>query len=161
MCASRRALPGKEPAPGRRPAGGRRPPEHSQDNQGGISQSLSLTAGDWYKLSFYLSGNPDGNPQTKSVTVSVGNLDEIFSYTLNGATRSDMQYIVETAYFKADPTNTLSFTSNDVRSSYGPAIGGVSVTAVPEAATWAMLVLGFVGLGCADFRRRKAAISMT
>jgi hypothetical protein len=39
-------------------------------------------------------------------------------------------------------------------------VGDVSMTAVPEPATWAMMMLGFAGLGVAGFRstRRKAAI---
>jgi hypothetical protein len=34
-----------------------------------------------------------------------------------------------------------------------------SVAAVPEPSTWAMLMLGFTGLGYAAFRRRKTPIS--
>jgi PEP-CTERM motif len=35
-----------------------------------------------------------------------------------------------------------------------------SVTAVPEPSTWAMLLLGFAGLGYAGIRRSKGAISV-
>ena len=97
------------------------------DAPGGINQVLKLTSGKTYDLSFYLSGNPDGSPTTKSVAVSIGNLDQTFTYTLAGNTHSNMMYQLETAQFMAGSTNTLSFTSNDVNSPYGPVIGGVTV----------------------------------
>ncbi len=123
---------------------------------GGINQVLSLTSGKTYDLSFYLSGNPDGSPATKSVTVSIGNLGETFTYTLSaGNSHSNMMYQLETAQFVAEGSaNTLSFTSNDVGSPYGPAIGGVIIS-VPEPSTWAMMGLGFAGLGLAGYRARK------
>ena len=42
-----------------------------------------------------------------------------------------MMYQLETAQFVAGSANTLSFTSNDVGSPYGPVIGGVTI-AVPS-----------------------------
>jgi len=41
-------------------------------------------------------------------------------------------------------------------------IGGTVTTtaAAPEPSTWAMMVLGFIGLGYAAFRQRKTKISM-
>jgi hypothetical protein len=38
--------------------------------------------------------------------------------------------------------------------------GTVTTSGVPEPATWAMTVLGFMGLGYAAFRQRKTKISM-
>ena len=35
----------------------------------------------------------------------------------------------------------------------------VTSTAIPEASTWAMMVLGFAGLGFAGFRARRTAIA--
>ena len=36
-------------------------------------------------------------------------------------------------------------------------LDGVSLTAVPEPSTWAMMFVGFAGLGYAAFRRRRPA----
>ena len=47
--------------------------------------------------------------------------------------------------------NVLTYTNFDVRTD------GVFQTAVPEASTWAMLTIGFAGLGFAGYRRNKAA----
>jgi hypothetical protein len=38
--------------------------------------------------------------------------------------------------------------------------GTVTTSTVPEPSTWAMMVLGFMGLGYAAFRRRKTNVSM-
>ncbi len=129
------------------------------NNVGGINQALTLTAGETYDLSFYLSGNPDGGSPTKDVTVSVGGLTEQLTYTVTGAnSHSDMLYELETFSFVAGSSNTLSFVSDDVNSAYGPVVGGISVTAVPETSTWAMMGLGLLGLAFAGYRARRDAI---
>ena len=42
----------------------------------------------------------------------------------------------------------------------GQANDTIDVSAVPEASTWAMMVVGFAGLGYAGFRGRKTSISI-
>jgi hypothetical protein len=43
---------------------------------------------------------------------------------------------------------------------YGPVIGGVSVSAVPEPAVWAMMLVGFGGLGVSlRSSRRRATLA--
>ena len=34
----------------------------------------------------------------------------------------------------------------------------LTVTAVPEPSTWAMMILGFAGIGAMTFRRRKQTL---
>jgi choice-of-anchor C domain-containing protein len=129
------------------------------DSPGGVSQWLDLTAGS-YRLSFYLSGNPDGGDPTKIVDVSIGAInDPLFTYTTGSNSHGDMKYIWETFSFTTPGGLTnLSFSSLDTPPSpYGPVIGGVAVTAVPEPSTWAMMLLGFVGLGLAGYRRTRTS----
>lgn len=38
---------------------------------------------------------------------------------------------------------------------FNPGFEGVSVSAVPESSTWAMMILGFAGVGFVAFRRRS------
>lgn len=40
-------------------------------------------------------------------------------------------------------------------SNFNPGFEGVSVSAVPEPSTWAMMILGFAGVGFVAFRRRS------
>ncbi len=127
---------------------------------GGVSQTLNLSAGT-YQLTFYLSGNPDGGDPTKTVVVSVGSVtDETFQYTTGDNSYGSMDYVMETVDFTVTTAGpvTLSFASQDnINSPWGPVIGDVAVTAVPEPSTWAMMALGFAGLGLAGWRRRRAA----
>ena len=133
---------------------------------GGIWQTiLGLTSGDRYKLTFELSGNPDGPPKTKSVDVSIGSVsDDNFLYTLSPSNKdSNMLWQTETVTFTAGATNTLAFASQDVNSPFGPAIAEVAIVSagIPESATWAMMVLGLAGLGIAGYRRTRPPVSMT
>lgn len=117
--------------------------------RGSIFQALNLSAGS-YLLSFYLSGNPDGPGPVKSVSVSVGDQsDVVFSHSVPH-TKSAMAYEFHTLSFTTAGATTLTFTGADTINAYGAAIGGVSVTAVPEPASYALglaglAVLGFVG----------------
>jgi uncharacterized protein DUF642 len=127
------------------------------DAPGGVEQTIfGLTSGKTYTLSFSLSGNPDGAPATKSVDVSIGSvLDDNFTYTIGTNTHANMMYVLETVTFTAGASNTLSFASQDVGTPFGPVIGGVSIsTGIPEASTWAMMFVGFAGLGVFGYRRR-------
>jgi hypothetical protein len=128
---------------------------------GGITQSIPSIAAGSYVLSFYLSGNPDNWPITKTVEVSVGSVVQTFTYTLTGAnSRPDhMNYELETVNFTlSGPGTNLSFQSLDGDGSpWGPVIGGVSISAVPEPATWAMMILGFCGIGVMAYRRKSKA----
>jgi hypothetical protein len=57
-------------------------------------------------------------------------------------------------------STTVGFSGNsDFPSAFGPALDNVSVTAVPEPATWAMMILGFFGLGFVA-RRRKSKLTL-
>ena len=127
--------------------------------QGGITQTFFASPGT-YQVGFYLSGNPDGQPTTKSVDVSLlpAVPDPIYMYTatLNGSHNLSYDYhsfdFTSTGRFY-----TLSFMSNDP-GPYGGVVGGVTISAVPEPATWAMLLLGFCGLGCLAYRRKQQTV---
>ncbi|HXQ17544.1 MAG TPA: PEPxxWA-CTERM sorting domain-containing protein [Caulobacteraceae bacterium] len=128
---------------------------------GGVSQALTLGPGA-YSLSFYLSANPDGGPPTKTVDVSVGSLlNDPFSYTIGSNSHGNMMYTLETVNFTTSGPTTLQFASADVGTPYGPTIGGVSVTAIPEPATWAMMLLGVgaMGAGLRMSRRTQLRIA--
>ena len=139
------------------------PPNGSVDlngfSQGGVEQTISgLIPGDTYVLTFSLSGNPQGLPTTKSVDVSIGSVvNDNFTYTIGSNTLANMMYKSETVTFTAGASNTLSFASQDA-GAFGPVIGNVSISAVPEPSTWVMMLLGFAGLGFA-FRQSRRKVS--
>ncbi len=55
--------------------------------------------------------------------------------------------------------NDVSLTAGLESSNSVPFSGQIVVTAVPEASTWAMMILGFAGLGFLAHRRRNAALT--
>lgn len=118
-----------------------------------LTTNVTLKAGT-YALDFYLSGNPDGLPTTKSVEVGVGGVTKDFTYTLNGNTHTNMKYVLEQVDFTtAGGVLPLSFMSQDGSSPYGPVIGSLTISAIPETSTWAMMLLGFLGVGFLSYRR--------
>jgi hypothetical protein len=58
-----------------------------------------------------------------------------------------------------DPNNPVAFVTGLTFVGTGEFTGTMTpvVTAVPEASTWAMMILGFTGIGFMTYRRRKAA----
>jgi choice-of-anchor C domain-containing protein len=125
---------------------------------GSVSQTFTAPAGTYF-LSFALSGNPDGGSSLKQVEVSVGNHAPVtYSFTTGTNTHNDMQYLTEGLLFSwTGGTDTLTFQSlSDPGSPYGPVVGDVNVSAVPETSTWAMILLGFLGVGFLSYRRKSS-----
>lgn len=127
---------------------------------GTISQALSLTPGRRYRLDFSLSGNPGGGDGVKIVKVTVGDLAQSFAFRTRYNSASDMRWAAFSLGFTAGPTNTLTFASQSApRSVFGPVIGAVSIAAVPEPASWAMMIAGFGMVGGALRGRRRSAVA--
>lgn len=132
---------------------------------GTIFQSFPTVPGVPYLVSFALAGNPDVQPRTTTVRVWVSDGSSTFdwadfNYLVNGQTRTNMGWIYVSWIFTAQsPLTTLGFTSLDTYNdpqwgySFGPALDDVSVTAIPEPATLALLGLGLVAIG---FLRRQS-----
>jgi choice-of-anchor C domain-containing protein len=120
---------------------------------GSLSTTLSTVAGQSYMLSFYLAGNPGSGNLIKSLQVQVGDLDQVFNFDTTGRSYGSMGWVLASASFTSVAGNdTLTFTSLD-QDAYGPALDGVTVSAVPEPATYAFALLGLAGIGL--FRRRR------
>lgn len=128
---------------------------------GGIQQTFDTVVGQLYNISFWLAGNTDGNPTTKSVQVGAGLASSIFTFDTTGfSAPNNMGWKNYNFQFAATGTSTtLSFASLDT-GSFGASLDNVSVSAVPEPATWAMMMLG-IGLIGGAMRRRTTAQSAT
>jgi choice-of-anchor C domain-containing protein len=134
---------------------------------GSIEQTLTgLTAGTEYLVSFYVSGNPDNGqtPNPKTATLTLGSSSNLVSYTLTAANNAGNMLWQQVSYsFVADNTGTallrLASNSDDA---YGLAVDSFAISAVPEPATWGMMIVGFGIAGVAVRRRRsdRAALAV-
>lgn len=123
----------------------------STGNAGVLSQSFSLLAGVQYTASFELAGSqrPD---RSDTVDVSFGTANS--SYTLAWADAFSAHQLVFNPLVSG--TYSLSF-SNVGGDNVGALLDNVSVTAVPEPETYAMLLAGLGLLGAVKRRKAKAA----
>ena len=134
-----------------------------------LQQSVSgLTVGQDYLLKFYWAGGELSNRtgyNTIKLTGSFGAgvfSTETFTNTKPvGVTGDFSGWTLETFKFKAaSTTQLLSFLAVGTPAANLPPVAfldGVSLTAVPEPSTWAIMLMGFAGLGVAMRARRRIA----
>ena len=118
---------------------------------GGITQTLSTNAGQSYLISFDLQNLFGGTPNFYEVLFGGVSLftatnSAAFGYTNFSTTATALGVSTDLAFnFRHDPTFF--------------ALDNVSVTAVngavPEPATWAMMLIGFGAMGVSMRRRRR------
>ncbi|WP_426168089.1 choice-of-anchor C family protein [Sandarakinorhabdus sp. DWP1-3-1] len=140
-------------------AAGTRSVDLSGGGPGSVSQTIATEAGRDYKVYFSLSGNPDGGLGTKSAIVSVSDgIPANFTYPVGAAnSRATMLWQRFSYRFTAfDTTSNLAFASG-TSTAFGPAIDDVTIAAVPEPETWAMLLVGMVLVGVSSRRRQRTA----
>ena len=117
-----------------------------------------LTVGKAYDLSWDYGGRASGGPDFLNVSFGGNLLVQDFGSV--GHWTDNAFSVVATA-----SSETLTFDPVDTSGSggipsYGNEITNVSL-AVPEASTWAMMALGFVGLGFAAVRRARSTIALS
>jgi len=121
-----------------------------------ISETVNLVPFQQYQLSFWV-GNFSANngPAGLNVNITDGTSNTILvSEALAPATNGSHTWTRFAFNFIADGTsNTINFSEINGPSYIG--LDDVSVTAVPEPATWAMMILGFAGVGFMAYRRKS------
>jgi choice-of-anchor C domain-containing protein len=130
-------------------------------NPGSLSQNIATVIGQRYAVSFSLAGNPDsgGGPRIKNLDVTINGAGLAnFTFDTTGRSNSNMGWVDEIYYFTASSANSLLTFSSNNGEARGPAIDLVSISAVPEASTWAMMIAGF-GLAGASLRRRRVVVA--
>jgi hypothetical protein len=126
-----------------------------QGGTGSISQILTLDPGQLYTLTFAYSHNLF-NPNVLSASASVS-IDGLFdTVTHTGGDSSNLAWQIFSSTFTATgPSATLTFNNLTGGTNEGIFLDAVSVQAVPEPSTWAMMLLGFAATGFALRRARK------
>ena len=133
---------------------------------GAIGQTIATEAGRTYNLTFDISGNPDAQRAAgRFITVSAGGAAVGATQYVMGPTntRANMLWSSRSMSFVATGALTqIVFTGTSdtpANCCWGAALDNVSVmAAVPEPATWAMMIIGFgaVGSMVRSSRRRNA-----
>lgn len=113
-------------------AEGSRSIDMSGGGAGSISQTIATIPGFTYQVTFYMSGNPDGSPMVKTMTVSAnGAMSQNYSYDISvGNTRGVMLWASNTYTFTATSNNTTLTFASTTDTAFGPALDNVSITNV-------------------------------
>jgi hypothetical protein len=115
-----------------------------------------------YKLGVFNVNMHNGNDKNQNATAIIINVED-----LNGADYSQTWTIPNSGFFtiQANGDSLIGAVSFTVAEPLGSSIASVSqirlegVSAVPEPSTWAMMILGFFGLGFMAYRKRKTSMS--
>ncbi len=131
-----------------------------QSGMGSISQTFNTVIGQTYDISFAYSHNLFSGTQGATADFSVGDL--IGSLSHSSGSNSDLDWMIFTGSFTAtDRSTTLTFTNLTGGPNEGVLLDAVSVQgAVPEPATWALLILGFGVVGGAMRQRSRKTLSL-
>lgn len=102
----------------------------SSTGPGAVEQSFSSSAGNVYRLTFWLSGEPFSSPTLKHLRVTAGDTQQDYTFDVSPAWHWDMHWQQHTLDFTAaGPVTTLRFASLDA-SQWGPAIDSALVVLV-------------------------------
>jgi hypothetical protein len=125
------------------------------------TDSAITTVSPWEFYFTNVDGLPDGKLYFASSDVNGG-----FSLFINGDVTNQYFNIQGDQLFSGgtnSPTlltfSNLALTSHDLQNNPSDVFLTVSVASVPEPSTWAMLILGFAGVGFMAYRRRKTALT--
>jgi hypothetical protein len=120
----------------------------------GALKSNTIFGAGTYTLTFQLGGSQGGangvdNPNPKTTLVTLGNFSQEITLAPDAGLTSQSFTFTTTG-------GNLFFTSlAGGNPNVGNILDNVQVSAVPELSTWAMMLIGFGGLGFIAYRRNK------
>jgi hypothetical protein len=114
-----------------------------------IYQTLNTTAGQYYTLTFQYSDRINVPVSSQGLSVSLN--DSV----VTGVGSSGGGWANGSYTFKANGQTKLTFTATGTSDSLGTSLDNISVTAVPEPETYAMMLAGLGLVGFAARRRKQ------
>lgn len=125
------------------------------DSTGNSEMSRAVTSGT-YQLTFYYSPRPNIAAASNGIDVL---LDGVSIFNVTGDGGGQTGWVQQTVNFATGTGGTLSFAALGTSDSLGGYIEDVALVAVPEPATWAMMIGGFGLLGGAlRLRSRRPTV---
>lgn len=118
-----------------------------------ISQTINTVAGGKYDLSFYYSPRQNTAAATNGIDV-LWNGNLLKHVEQDNFTSKTNWFKIELSMFAVGSLSNLSFQASGISDSIGGSLDNVSLSAVPEPATIASMLLG-LGLMGFTLRRRK------
>lgn len=120
------------------------------------TQNITTVVGESYFLSFAYSPRTGIAPGSNGIEVYWGG---VLVDTHTGFTNASDDWTLYTVVVTGSGSDSLEFRAVGTSDSFGGSLDAISISAVPEPSTWAMMVLGFLGVGFAAYRRKtKAAL---
>ncbi len=139
------------------PASGSYSLDLSGNDDGVISQSFATNVGQHYRVSFSMAGNPD-DPTDATKTIQVGlSQQPLYTFDTTGHTRSNMGWAAKSFDFIATGNVSKLHFSGTQESAYGAALDNISVTAVPEPESYALLLAGLGVITTLSRRRTRSS----
>ncbi len=123
------------------------------DTTKNMSMKQTLTGYGDYLLSFWYSARPGTSSTTNGLSYSLGSLSGSVLNGVAGSSSNNWQHFQGIVTLSG--TTDLIFGAIGTSDSYGGSLDNVSVTAVPEADTYAMMLAGLGMIGTI-VRRRKS-----
>ena len=120
---------------------------------GAIGQSISTIAGQKYNVSFDYSSNPGISDPTAIVTFN--------GTTLGSVTGGTGWQAFNGVFTGTGSPDTFALSETFGGNNGGVFLDNISISAVPEPSTWAMLLLGFGAIGWAMRSNRRRLIART
>ncbi|MFY7865150.1 DUF642 domain-containing protein [Roseateles sp.] len=118
-----------------------------------ISQAIATIAGQWYELSFSYANRADSNKGAKSNGLGwsfAGLSGEVGKNTATNWTT------FSTRFQGTGKLETLSFSALGTSDGYGTSLDKVSVNAVPEPTSLALMAGGLLAMGLVSRRKKQA-----
>ena len=122
----------------------------------GMFQNVAASAG-WYQLSFWYSAREGVAAGSNGLNFTFGNLSGSVLANVAGAASGNVWQQYTANVLLSGGTTSLIFNAIGASDSLGGSLDNVSVTAVPEPETYAMMLAGLALMGTIARRRKNKA----
>lgn len=125
------------------------------DSNSNSSMYYTLASGGSYQMTFLYSPRPGVGANSNGITLFLaGNLLNPPG-EITGVGGGGTNWVSHTVNFTANAGDQIMFAATGLSDSYGGYLDNITISSVPEPATWAMMITGF-GLAGTAIRRRRS-----